>query len=155
MDSPNREEAEDAVQEADPRAFRAFSRLKGEAIRPWLMQIVRNTAKSALEARWRSRRVIVLADDLGTGAKETPEICADTPSPEAQLVADDERSRLLAALATLPSIYRDVLVLREMEGLTYAEIAQATVVPVGTVMSRLSRARQELRKVLLREDDLE
>jgi RNA polymerase sigma-70 factor (ECF subfamily) len=93
----------------------------------------------------------VLADDLET--YHSLDVPTDIPSPEAQLLAKDGRQQLLAALATLPLIHRDVLVLREMQGLTYGEIAEATGVPVGTVMSRLSRARQELRKVLQQQAD--
>jgi RNA polymerase sigma-70 factor (ECF subfamily) len=142
----NREEAEDAVQEAFLRAFRSFSAFRGDSVRPWLLQIVRNTARSALEARWRARRLVVLRDDLDPS--DAREVAADAPSPEAQVLAQDDRQRLLAALATLPLIHRDVLVLREMQGLSYEEIAEATGAPIGTIMSRLSRARQMLRRVL-------
>ena len=146
----NREEAEDVVQDAYLRAFRAFSAFKGEAIKPWLLVIVRNTAYSALMARKRASSLILLADDAQPGkdgaALETA--CAG-PSPEALVIAASKRQQLLAALAQLPLKYRDIVVLREMEGLSYADIAEVTGTPIGTVMSRLSRGRAILRKALI------
>ena len=146
----NREEAEDVVQDAYLRAFRAFPAFKGEAIKPWLLVIVRNTAYSALMARKRASSLILLADDAQPGkdgaALETA--CAG-PSPEALVIAESERQQLLAALAQLPLKYRDIVVLREMEGLSYADIAEVTGTPIGTVMSRLSRGRAILRKALI------
>jgi RNA polymerase sigma-70 factor (ECF subfamily) len=146
-----RTEAEDVVQEAYLRAFRAFSTFKGDSIKPWLLAIVRNAAQSALEARRRSSNVILLSDDIKARRNgEVPEAASEAPSPEAQLIANGERQQVLAALANLPLKYRDILVLREMEGQSYTEIAEVTGVPIGTVMSRLSRGRAELRKVLTR-----
>jgi RNA polymerase sigma-70 factor (ECF subfamily) len=146
----NREEAEDVVQEAYLRAFRAFPAFKGETIKPWLLVIVRNAAHSALEARKRTSNVIILSDDLRSRkGGEAPDMVSEAPSPEAQLIAKGERQKLLRALAELPLKYRDILVLREMEGLSYTEIAEVTGVPIGTVMSRLSRGRAELRKALM------
>ena len=78
------------------------------------------------------------------------EAASAEPSAESLLVAADEKQRLLAALAALSVDYREVIVLRELEGLTYSEIAEAIDAPVGTVMSRLSRARAELRDELAR-----
>jgi RNA polymerase sigma-70 factor, ECF subfamily len=105
----SREDAEDAVQDAYVRAFRAFDRFTGAGPRAWLLAIVRNVAYSALEAR----------------------------KQEGQQI-------LLDALTRLPPIHRDILVLPEMEGLSYAEISQITGTAIGTVMSRVSRARAEL-----------
>jgi RNA polymerase sigma-70 factor (ECF subfamily) len=147
----SREEAEDVVQEAYLRAFRAFPAFKGDAIKPWLLVIVRNAAHSALEARRRASNVVLLSDDLKVKVRkggEAPETASEAPSPEAQLIAKGERQLLLSALAKLPLKYRDVVVLREMEGLSYSEIAEVTGIPIGTVMSRLSRGRAELRKAL-------
>jgi len=112
----SRDDAEDAVQDAFVRAFRAFDTFSGNGARSWILAIVRNVAYSALDARKRSRSL--------------------------------EHARLLDELARLPLIHRDILVLREMEGLSYAEIAQITGTAIGTVMSRLSRARAELRRAL-------
>jgi RNA polymerase sigma-70 factor (ECF subfamily) len=146
----NREEAEDAVQDAYLRAFRAFPAFRGEAIKAWLLAIVRNVAHNTLETRKRRGNVIVLSDDLkARRGGEAPEPASEAPSPEAQLIASGERLTLQDALASLPLKYRDILVLREMEGLAYAEIAEITGVPIGTVMSRLSRGRAELRKALM------
>jgi RNA polymerase sigma-70 factor (ECF subfamily) len=148
----DREEAEDVVQDAYLRAFRAFSAFKGEAVKPWLLVIVRNAAYSALQARKRTGRLILLTDDLENrrdgGAREAT---GESPSPEALVIAESDRKQLLAALAQLSLKYRDILVLREMEGLSYAEIAEVTGIPMGTVMSRLSRGRAELRNALMQD----
>jgi len=145
----SRDDAEDAVQDAFVRAFRAFDTFSGNGARSWILAIVRNVAYSALDARKRSRSLIVPSEDLrslNTGDLE--QMPSDDPSPEAVVTAGLEHARLLDELARLPLIHRDILVLREMEGLSYAEIAQITGTAIGTVMSRLSRARAELRKAL-------
>ena len=148
----DREEAEDVVQDAYLRAFRAFPAFKGENVKPWLLVIVRNTAYSALQARKRVGRLILLSDDFETRRDgEAPEAACAAPSPEALVIAEGDRKQLLAALAQLPLKYRDIVVLREMEGLSYAEIAEVTGTPIGTVMSRLSRGRAELRKMLMQD----
>ena len=145
----NREEAEDIVQEAYLRGFRAFAGFKGTDIRPWLLMIVRNAALTALDLRKRTNNVILLSEDVWTASGNTAEeIPATTPSPEAQVIAASERQALISALAKLPLKYREVIVLREMEGLSYLEIAETTGTAIGTVMSRLSRARAELRRTL-------
>jgi RNA polymerase sigma-70 factor (ECF subfamily) len=147
----SREEAEDVVQDAFVRAFRAFPRFDGAAPKPWLLTIVRNVAYRALQSRKRSGNVVLLSEDLrdreGGDVREIP---SSERSAETLLVAEGERRQLLAALAELPVGYREVVVLRELEGLSYAEIAQAVDAPVGTVMSRLSRGRAELRAALAR-----
>jgi RNA polymerase sigma-70 factor (ECF subfamily) len=145
----DRDEAEDVVQEAYLRAFRAFPAFRGDAFRAWLLAIVRNTSLTALQARKRAESLILPSGDFN--AREDFEIrepASADPSPEAMVIAEDDRKHLLAALAQLPLNYRDVLVLREMEGLSYGEIAEIIAIPIGTVMSRLSRARAELRKAL-------
>ena len=149
----NREEAEDVVQEAYLRAFRAFPRFKGDSVRPWLLVIVRNQAYTVLDARKRAGKVIVLTEDLKArrGGKEPPEVASSEPSAEASMISETNRQEVLSALAELPLVYRDVVVLREMENLSYAEISETTGVPIGTVMSRLSRGRAELRKAILRQ----
>jgi RNA polymerase sigma-70 factor, ECF subfamily len=145
----NREEAEDVVQEAYLRGFRAFAGVKGEDIRPWLLMIVRNAALTALKSKRRTNNVILLSEDVwastGNKAEEVP---ATTPTPEALVIAESERQQVMAALAKLPLKYREVIVLREMEGLSYLEIAETTGTAIGTVMSRLSRGRAELRRTL-------
>jgi RNA polymerase sigma-70 factor, ECF subfamily len=146
----SRDDAEDAVQDAYVRAFRAFDSFAGDGARSWLLAIVRNVAYSALDARKRSRNVVMLGEDLRPrSAGDFEQMAADDPSPEALVVAHDEHRLLLSGLAKLPQIHRDILVLREMEGLSYTEIAQITGTAIGTVMSRLSRARADLRKFLM------
>jgi RNA polymerase sigma-70 factor, ECF subfamily len=146
----SRDEAEDVVQDAYLRAFRAFPTFKGNAIKPWLLVIVRNACYSALEARKRNNRMILLSDDSNARRDvQAPEVATCAPSPEAELIAEAERQQLLSALAELPLKNRDVVVLREMEGLSYSEIAEITGTPIGTVMSRLSRGRALLREALI------
>ena len=147
----SREEAEDVVQDAFVRAFRGFSRFDGAAPKPWLLTIVRNVAYRALQSRNRSGNVVLFSEDLknreGGDVREFP---SPERSAETLLVAESERQQLLAALAELPVSYREVVVLRELEGLSYSEIAHTVDAPVGTVMSRLSRGRAELREALAR-----
>jgi RNA polymerase sigma-70 factor (ECF subfamily) len=148
----SREEAEDVVQEAYLRAFRAFPRFRGENVRPWLLVIVRNQAYTTLDARKRAGSVVLLSEDLkARRGSEEPEVASPDPSPEAAMVAEADRQEVLDALAGLPLVYRDVVVLREMESLSYADISEITGVPIGTVMSRLSRGRAELRNAILRQ----
>jgi RNA polymerase sigma-70 factor (ECF subfamily) len=147
----SREEAEDVVQDAYLRAFRAFSRFDGAAPKPWLLTIVRNVAYRALQNRNRAGNVVLFSEDLKSRANEdVREIPSPERSAETLLVAEGEREQLLSALAELPAHYREVVVLRELEGLTYDAIARTIDAPVGTVMSRLSRGRAELRNALTR-----
>ena len=149
----SRTDAEDVVQEAYLRALRAFDGFRGEDIRPWLLAIVRNCAYRWLSNRRRSGSVVSLEEafagsaDDGVGVRE---IAADEPSAEERLIGAAERDYVLRALAELPPAFREVLVLREIEGFSYRDIAEVTGVPIGTVMSRLSRGRSELRKALTR-----
>jgi RNA polymerase sigma-70 factor (ECF subfamily) len=148
----NRDEAEDAVQEAYLRAFRGFAGFNGGAVRSWLLAIVRNVAYSALANRKRLNQIVASNEDLeGRTGGGIEEIASTEPSPETLAIAQCERRELLSALAELPLIYRDAVVLREMEGLSYSEIAEIVGVPIGTVMSRLARGRAELRKALGRQ----
>ena len=147
----NADDAEDVVQEAYLRAFRAFGGFSGEAMRPWLLAIVRNAAYRMLEKRRRTGSVISLEHARGDrGYTEIEEVPSPEPGAEELLIAESEGRQLHRALAELPVAHRDVVVLREMEGLSYAEIAEVVGVPVGTVMSRLSRGREQLRATLLR-----
>ena len=145
-------DAEDVVQEAYLRAFRAFDQFRGVDARPWLLAIVRNVAYRWLSNRRRSANVISLNEAFernGEGA-EAAQVASDAPSSEARLIGEVDRAIVHSALAELPPIFREVLMLREIEGLRYQEIAEVTGAPIGTVMSRLSRGRSELRKVLSR-----
>lgn len=144
-----RAEAEDVVQDAFLRAFRAFGGFRGENAKPWLLAIVRNAAFRAIQNRKRSARFFILSGDVkGSDGQVVAEIASDDPSAESVLLAAEDRERLHAALGALPIDYREIIVLREMEGLSYSEISEAVAIPIGTVMSRLSRARAELRELL-------
>ena len=146
-----RDEADDVVQDAFVRAFRGFSGFKGDDVRPWLLTIVRNVALRALQNRKRSGNVISIDEALlPRDGRPQREFASDEPSPEASLIAQGERETLLAALAEVAVVYREILVLREIEGLAYKDIAEVVGVPMGTVMSRLARGRDELRAALLR-----
>jgi RNA polymerase sigma-70 factor, ECF subfamily len=145
----SRDDAEDAVQDAYIRAFRAFDTFAGDNPRPWLLAIVRNVAYSAFSARKQSRKVIGLIEDSKEAKRvDDAEAAIQDPSPETVVIIRQEHKLLLEALAGLPHVQRDVLVLREMQGLSYKDIANVMGSEIGTVMSRLSRARAELRRVL-------
>jgi RNA polymerase sigma-70 factor (ECF subfamily) len=147
----SREEAEDVVQEAYLRAYVAFPQFSGDSAKPWLLSIVRNASYKALRTRKRAGNVIFFSEDLkGKDRDRVEAIAAPEPSPEGSVMAAVERENILAALGELSTDHREVIVLRELEGLSYSEIAQAIEAPVGTVMSRLSRARADLRETLAR-----
>lgn len=149
----NQTDAEDIVQESYLRAFRAFDGFAGPDFKPWLLAIVRNGAFRWLSNRRRSGNVISMDEAFVGQAGEEPietQIASDEPTPEAQLLGKIDRDLVRAALDELPPIFREVLVLREIEGLAYREIAEVSGAPIGTVMSRLARGRRELRKTLTR-----
>jgi RNA polymerase sigma-70 factor (ECF subfamily) len=138
----NELDAEDVVQEAYLRAFSYFASFQGGDGKAWLLTIVRNTYYSWLKHN-RVHEPMVPFDEEFHGVRP------ETPSQET-LVLDQQRERILRqALDDLPAQYREVLVLREMEGLSYQEVANTVGVPIGTVMSRLSRARKQLHKDLV------
>ena len=138
--------AEDAVQEASMRALRHIGTLRGDDARPWLLKIVRNTCFTAL-GRLRDGPEMVEFDEAEFEAAvgAAPSTAAD---PSALLQAAQTRTRVDAALRALAPALREVVVLRELEDLSYAQIATIVEVPIGTVMSRLSRARERLRHIL-------
>ena len=147
----NGTDAEDVVQDASLRAYRAIRSYAGGNPRAWLLSIVRNTAYSWL--RKNRPAMIVSVEDLEAVELEHArpgEIRDDTP--EDSLIAKVDADQLRAAIARLPAPFRETLVLRDIEGLDYREIAEATEVPIGTVMSRLARARRRLVE-MLRQDD--
>jgi RNA polymerase sigma factor (sigma-70 family) len=134
-------EAEDVVQDACVRAMRFFSSLRDDDARAWLFTIVRNT--------WYSRASRRAAVTKGTPLDNPGVEPADSAlDPEARLLQEQTVARVRAALEQLPVDFREVLVLREMEGLTYKEIAAVVRVPLGTVMSRLARGRERLLALL-------
>jgi len=134
-------EAEDVVQEACVRAVRYYSSLRDDDARPWLLAIVRNTWYSRVSRR--AKQAEVSSDD--DVSREPPDQSLD---PEERLVQQHTVGLVRAALEQLPVDFREVIVLREIDGLSYKEIAAVVGVPVGTVMSRLARSRERLAAVL-------
>ena len=131
-------DAEDIVQDAMLRAFRAFKDFRGQNVRPWLLAIVRNCWRDKA-ADTRRRRHAALPEE-----NDRP-LVFEGPDPEAEALRSSEGRRLETIISGLPEAFREVLILREVEDLSYQEIAEATGAPIGTVMSRLARARAILR----------
>ena len=134
--SRNDQDAEDVVQEASLRAFKYWKGFSGKDCRSWLLAIVRNTYYSWLQKR-------SVQPEL-TENGEVDDIDDGIPSPETLLLQNADREMLKSALEDLPVEFREAIVLREMEGLSYKEIADISGIPIGTVMSRLTRARKRL-----------
>ena len=134
-----RADAEDVAQEAMMRALRFFHGFHGGDPRSWLLQIVRNTCYTWLE----KNRPMELATEFDEEFHSQP-----GASPESLAIAGDNRERLTRAIEDLPPRFREVLVLRELEGCSYKEIAAITSMPIGTVMSALARARDRLQRAL-------
>jgi len=144
----NPHDADDVVQEAYLRAFRFFGGFRGGGGRAWLLTIVRNTFYTWAEQRQRHKSDVEF-DEAGAGL-EMVEAGANEAlhgaNPEQLLLRAADQQLVEAALLKLPAEYREILVLRELEELSYKEIAAIVGVPLGTVMSRLSRARLQLRQ---------
>jgi RNA polymerase sigma-70 factor, ECF subfamily len=134
-----RADAEDVSQEALLRACRFFRGFHGGDARAWLLQIVRNTCYTWLEKNRPMELSMEFDEEIHMQASVTPEALA---------IAVDDRERLALALESLPPRFREILVLRELEGCSYKEIAAITSIPIGTVMSSLSRARRQLHSAL-------
>jgi RNA polymerase sigma factor (sigma-70 family) len=138
----NPNDAEDIVQDAYIRAFRYFDMFHGENARPWLLTIVRRTWYSEWQKREMSRHSVEFDENLDD---EMFEGWSDpNADPETLMIRDQDRRLVHAALEQLPAEYREVMVLRELEELSYREIATIADLPVGTVMSRLARGRRRL-----------
>ena len=140
----NAQDADDVVQDAYLRAFRFFSGFKGDNPRAWLLAIVRNCFYSWLKAKPRGQTESlsdIALDDLDSGAVTSDLWASGTDDPETTLVRIDDAITVRGLIESLPALFREVLVLREMDDLSYREIAEITGVPIGTVMSRLARAR--------------
>jgi RNA polymerase sigma-70 factor, ECF subfamily len=135
----SRTEAEDITQEGLLRAWRFFRGFQGGDGRGWLLQIVRNTCYTWLENNRPMELSTEFDEELHLQTSATPETLA---------IANDNRERLTLALEMLPPRFREVLVLRELEGCSYKEIAAITSIPIGTVMSSLCRARRQLYSAL-------
>ena len=131
-------DADDIVQEAMLRAWRAFDGVRGGDIKPWLLTIVRNCWRTVgADTRRRAHSPLPQGDNVLVSAEADPETSA---------AAASERRKLNEAVALLPDEFRETLILREIEDMSYREIAELTGVPIGTVMSRLARARALLRE---------
>jgi RNA polymerase sigma-70 factor (ECF subfamily) len=141
----NEQDAQDVVQESMMRALRYMGKFRGDNARPWLLQIVRHACFSWLKENRPAERAYLDADDDALQAIPAP--AGDEPQTIALRKA--ERHEINQAIAALPVPYREVLVLRELEDLSYADIARIAEIPVGTVMSRLSRARGLMRAALM------
>jgi RNA polymerase sigma-70 factor (ECF subfamily) len=137
----NEQDAEDVVQEAFLRALRFFAAFRGGDARVWLMRIVRNTCYTWLHANRPLRHAAEFDESFFP-----PD--SHAPNPEQVVVRSYDRTLLRKALEKLPPNFREVLILRELEGMSYKEIAGITGMPVGTVMSSLSRGRDRLRQAL-------
>jgi RNA polymerase sigma-70 factor (ECF subfamily) len=148
------EEAADVTQEVFISAYKAYDRFRGDAkVFTWLYQIAINHCRNRLRKRGRTREVQVESLDepraMGEEAEgPAREIADDTYAPEAVLEEKELRERILRAVETLPPEYREVVILREMQGLSYNEIAEATRLSLDNVKTRLSRARAMLRRKL-------
>jgi RNA polymerase sigma-70 factor (ECF subfamily) len=141
----NQHDAEDVVQESFIKAFRAADRIRGNDLRAWLLAIVRNTAFNHMRSR-KSKAEIGWAEHL-------PEPADHAAGPESSLLEEERRIRVRSAIERLPMEFREALVLQEIEGLPYKEIAWVLKIPVGTVMSRLSRARKLLMQDLIPDEE--
>ena len=143
----NRTDAEDVVQEACLQAFRGIRGFAGINARAWFLTIVRRVAYIWLKENRSS--ALVMVDDLVAIEEKQAKECASSnevgsETPEAALMVKADAVRLQSAISALPLPFRETLVLRDIQELDYREIAEVTKVPVGTVMSRLARARQRL-----------
>ena len=152
----NPTDAEDVVQEAYLRAYRYFDAFQGGNFRVWLLTIVRNAFMTWVKENRSGRMVFVPDTPLAETADTEETVWGNrTRDPEALLMDSIDSQTLNLLMEKLPSEYREVLLLREVEDLAYKEIVDVTGVPMGTVMSRLSRARLALRKLWLEQAELE
>ena len=140
----NTQDAEDAVQECYLRALRHFDSYRGPAMKPWLLAILRNVCNAEFARRSKEEVPIDYSQDESL-AEEMPMWQEPQASPEKMIVRQQDTATIRRLVAELPEPFRETIVLREMNNLSYQEIAQVAGVPVGTVMSRLARARAMLR----------
>ena len=134
-------DAEDIVQEAYLRALKHFNTFKGGDARPWMLKIVRNTFYTWIQRNRVPAEVTPFEEENDTHV-------SDSPDPEMQLLKETDKQIVRCALRKLPSEYLEVIVLREFEELSYKQIASVIQVPLGTVMSRLARARSRLAELI-------
>lgn len=139
----NDHDAQDVAQEAFLRAFRFFDGYQGGNLRAWLLTIVRNTCFTWMAQNRPPEAAVAFDEEIHSGGSG-----GSAADPEIQALAGADKETLHRALDELPAIFREVLVLREMEGMSYKEIADVSSISIGTVMSRLARARTRLRESL-------
>jgi len=142
----NEQDAEDVVQEAFVRAMRYFATFKGGEARPWLLAIVRNTCWSWLEKNRPADVTTMEPGALEATLDGVSASAAAEANPEVILLQSANRKLVNQALEELPVAFREVIVMREIEDLSYKEIASVAAIPIGTVMSRLARGRDLLRR---------
>jgi RNA polymerase sigma-70 factor, ECF subfamily len=150
----NSEDAADVVQDAYMRALRYFDSFdgsEGEEARVWLLAIVRNTCFTWMRKN-RRPEMVEMDEEMENGSSAIYEVDSRRNEPEARLLAAADASMLDQAIESLPPGFREVIVMRELEDLSYKEIAAITGIAMGTVMSRLARGRQLLRKALTKLD---
>jgi RNA polymerase sigma-70 factor (ECF subfamily) len=137
----NGADAEDVVQDAYLRAVKFFASFRGADARPWLLAIVRRAGYDWLACNRAHQPLAVFDEELHSGS-------GDSPDPADALLRQEDCEMIRRAMGELSVEFREVLVLRELEGLSYREIAAVTDLPAGTIMSRLARARERLRERL-------
>ena len=147
----NADDAEDAVQECYLRAFRHFDSYRGPAMKPWLFAILRNVCRA--EYARRATTPTKAIEDVPESAEQPPLWHEAEETPEAQLLHRWDGDTIRRLVAALAEPFREAFVLREIQNLSYREIANVAEVPVGTVMSRLARARAMLRSAWLAEEE--
>jgi RNA polymerase sigma-70 factor (ECF subfamily) len=142
--------SDDVVQDAVLRAFRAFDQFRGASPRAWLLAIVRNCCRTALSGGSGAISLVIhessLSEDAAAQLNQQPD---PSPTPEDEVFRKADVDRVRSAVEAIPEPFREAIVLRDLEELSYGEIAEVTGVPIGTVMSRLSRGRSILAKELL------
>jgi RNA polymerase sigma factor (sigma-70 family) len=137
------QDAQDMVQESYLRALKFFNGFQGDDARSWLLRVVRNTCYTWLKKN-RAQELVAVFDE------EVHSTATDTATPESLVISKADRSMVLQGIEELPVEWRETLILRELEGLSYRQIASVTDAPIGTVMSRLARARTRLEQILTR-----
>jgi RNA polymerase sigma-70 factor (ECF subfamily) len=145
-------DAEDAVQECYLRALRHFDSYRGPAIKPWLFAILRNVCRA--EFARRAASPTGATEDAADHGERTPVWREPQETPEAQMLRRWDADTIRRLVAALAEPFRETFVLREINNLSYREIADVAAVPVGTVMSRLARARAMLRSAWMAEQEL-
>ena len=144
-------DAEDAVQECYLRALKHFDGYRGPAMKPWLFAILRNVCRAEFARRAASPSTVL--DDSPEVAEQTPLWHEEQQTPEAQVLRDHDAVTIRRLVNALAEPFRETFVLREINNLSYREIAEAVGAPVGTVMSRLARARAMLRSAWMAEQE--